>query len=855
MSPKPSTANPTRGISPLGRHFTTTGVHPYDTMEWTVRDVYIGPRDAPAFEQASVEFPSSWSETAASIVAAKYFHGHLHSPEREYSLRQLIDRVVSSITSWGMQQGHLRVESEAETFAAELTHLLVHQMVAFNSPVWFNVGVQEQPTTSACFILGVEDTMASVLDWNSIEGRIFGGGSGAGVNLSRVRADGEPISGGGFASGPLSFMRGADTWAGAIKSGGAGRGAKMVVLDDNHPDIGSFITAKAAEEAKAQVLRQAGFDVGPNGEHAFSLHFQNTNHTVRLSDAFMKAVDDDRLWHLTARACGEVVDEVSARHLLSKIATAAWQVGDPGVQFADTVNAWHTTPAAGPIRSSNPCGEFLHVDDSACNLASLNLMAFASRDGIVDIVSLRQAVDVMLTAQDILIDAAAYPTTSIECNSRRLRPLGLGFTNLGALLMSAGVPYDSHESRHIAAGIASLVTARAYRRSSELARILGCYEGFMENRTAHIAVLTAHREASRHLDLSRTFADVALAAFEDWTTVSDEATRTGIRNSQVTALAPAGTISLVMDCDTTGIEPAFSLVTSKALAGGGTVVRANGTVAAGLASLGYEGESVGRWLDHVRLHGSLTDAALPAKHRQVFACAVGRDAISWRGHVEMLAALQPHVSGGISKTVNLPTEATPQDIYDLYVHAWGRGVKSLTVYRDGCRGTQVLHAVATRADGTRQARGSNEETPKEDRRLDSVRGATCSVMHEFCIGGKVGTIVATVDSAGAVRQVSIESFGGDDLRIRGLSTAFACALSSALDGGVPLGEVCRSFVGRRFEPQGATTTPELPETSSLPDYVVRWLALRFGSVELQEELGLATPDVMQVRACRTGGCS
>ena len=679
---------------------------PADGIAWERRDArLLDHRDGSvAFEQLGVEVPAGWSQNATNILAQKYFRGPLGTPEREWSLRQVVDRVVGTITEWGDGDGYFADESEASLFRAELSYLLYAQRAAFNSPVWFNIGVAGVPQqASACFILSVDDTMESILEWYAEEGRIFKGGSGAGVNLSRIRASSEPLSGGGTASGPVSFMRGADASAGTIKSGGkTRRAAKMVVLDADHPDIEAFIWCKAREERKSRALAAAGFDMGVDGADSNSVQYQNANNSVRVTDGFMGAAAEGRDWDLTARADGAVLKRVAARSILRQMAEAAWECADPGVQFATTINRWHTASVTGPITASNPCSEYVHLDDSACNLASINLLSFLDDDGSFDVSGFRRAVQVVFAAQEILVGHADYPTQAIADTTGAFRQVGLGYANLGALLMAMGLPYDSDEGRAVAAAITALMTGEAYLTSTRLAERMGPFAGFHANREPMLRVLDQHRTAAASIDEDLAPADLLEAAQLAWDEACERADRYGVRNSQATVLAPTGTIGLIMDCDTTGIEPDLGLVKSKRLVGGGTMHMVNTTVPRALRRLGYDDEQVRRINDHIAEHHDVVGAPLEAEHRAVFACSLGDDAISTSGHIGMMAAVQPFLSGAISKTVNMPAGATVDDVEKLFIGAWRLGLKSVAIYRDCSKVGQPL-TVGT-ADGSREPR-------------------------------------------------------------------------------------------------------------------------------------------------------
>lgn len=865
------------------RYFTSPGVHPFDSVEWEIRDALIGFGGNVSFEQKDVEFPTTWSQNATNIVAQKYFRGKLDSPTRERSVKQMIGRVAGTISDWGRQRGYFASAEDGDAFEAELTYILLHQMAAFNSPVWFNVGFEEQPQCSACFILSVEDTMDSILDWNTREGRIFRGGSGSGINLSNIRGSMETLSKGGTASGPVSFMRGADAWAGTIKSGGkTRRAAKMVVLDVDHPDIREFIWCKAKEEDKARALAKAGFDMSLDGDGMKSIQYQNANNSVRLTDEFMQAVENGDEWHLRARATGEPIGEpLDARELMREIADAAWQCADPGVQYDTVINKWHTSPNSGRINASNPCSEYMHVDDSACNLSSLNLMKFRKADGSFDVRTYEHAIDIMLLAQEIIVGPSSYPTEEIGVNARAFRQLGLGYANLGAFLMSNGLPYDSEEGRGAAAAITSLMTGRAYLQSAKIAAAIGPYERYAENREAHNSVMRMHRDASYAIP-DATCTDTAL--LEASRTVWDEAVDTGelygYRNAQATVLAPTGTISFLMDCDTTGVEPDFSLVKYKTLVGGGTMTIANRTVPLALKTLGYTPEQISQIEAHVAEHNSMTGApSLKAEHMPVFDVAVGENAIAYMGHITMMGAVQPFLSGAISKTVNMPGESTVEDIADAYVQAWRLGVKALAIYRDGSKNTQVLgnteaaEAIVDIAELAAQAGLLTEAEvearvaaavaevnakaaqavlaapaapsvagpkPAERRRMQRERE---SITHKFSIGGHEGYITAGKYENGDVGEIFLTDIGKEGSTMRGMMNSFATAISISLQYGVPLETLVQKFAYMRFEPEGITQNPEIPFAKSMPDYIMRWLASRFLDTDAQEELGILTPEV------------
>ncbi|HSD79126.1 MAG TPA: vitamin B12-dependent ribonucleotide reductase [Solirubrobacteraceae bacterium] len=854
------------------RLFTQPGVHPFDTVEWERRDARIGHGDRVAFEQHDVEFPTTWSQNATNIVAQKYFRGQLGAPSRERSVKQMISRVAGTIADWGRARGYFATLDDSDAFEDELSFILLHQMAAFNSPVWFNVGFEEQPQCSACFILSVQDTMDSILDWNTREGRIFRGGSGSGINLSNIRGSMEPLSKGGTASGPVSFMRGADAWAGTIKSGGkTRRAAKMVVLDIDHPDIREFIWCKAKEEDKAEALARAGFDMSIDGEGFTSIQYQNANNSVRVTDDFMLAVEADGEWRTIARTTGEPVGEpLQARELMREIAEAAWRCADPGVQYDTTINQWHTCPNSGRINASNPCSEYMHVDDSACNLASINLMKFRREDGSFDVGRFGHVVDVMLLAQEIVVGPSSYPTEEIAVNARAFRQLGLGYANLGALLMANGMPYDSDAGRGTAAAITALMTGRAYAQSAKVAAAIGPYERYAENREPHNAVMRMHRDASYAIP-DATCADTALldAARTAWEEAVELGERFGYRNAQATVLAPTGTISFLMDCDTTGIEPDFSLVKFKELVGGGQMTIVNRTIPMALRTLGYAGGEIAQIEAHVDEHATIVGApGLKAEHLPVFDVAVGERAISHMGHIKMMGAVQPFISGAISKTVNMPHEATVEDVADAYLQAWRLGIKALAIYRDGSKTAQALRtesqvakgAPVTAEEAQAAAAAAGERLYRQDevdalvaeaatrargegserRRMPRERK---SITHKFSVGGHEGYVTAGMYEDGSVGEIFLTDIGKEGSTLRGMMNSFATAISIALQYGVPLDTLVQKFAYMRFEPEGITMNPEIPFAKSMPDYIMRWLASRFLDADTQEELGILTPEV------------
>jgi len=827
----------TTGLT-VERRFTTSGVHPFDEIEWEIRDAVIGDPANPAFEQRGVEFPKSWSQNAANIVAQKYFRGKLGSPERESSVKQMISRVAGTIAGWGREGGYFASETDGDAFEAELTHILLHQKAAFNSPVWFNVGFEEHPQCSACFILSVDDTIESILQWNTKEGMIFRGGSGSGINLSNIRGSAEHLSKGGLASGPVSFMRGADAWAGTIKSGGkTRRAAKMVVLNVDHPDIEDFVSCKANEEDKAAALRDAGFDMSIDGEGFNSIQYQNANNSVRVTDEFMQAVEAGESWDLVARNGGETVKTVDARDLMRQIADAAWRCADPGMQYDTIINRWHTCPASGRINASNPCSEYMHVDDSACNLASLNLMRFRREDGSLDVEDFEHAVDTVLLAQEIVVGPSSYPTEQIGRNARAFRQLGLGYANLGAYLMSNGMPYDSDEGRSVAAAITALMTGRGYRKSAEIAAAVGPYEAYAENRKPHNAVMRMHRDASYEIDESIFDHELVEAARRSWDDAVELGDEHGYRNAQATVLAPTGTISFLMDCDTTGIEPDFSLVKFKELVGGGQMTIVNRSVPLALRTLGYSESEIEQIEAHINEHSTIVGApGLKDEHLEVFDVAVGERAISHMGHIKMMAAAQPFISGAISKTVNLPQSASVDDIADAYTQGWMLGLKALAIYRDGSKTAQAL-----RTDAQDEAQTPPEEATRPARRRMPVERQ--SITHKFSIAGHEGYITAGMYEDGTPGEIFLTDIGKEGSTIKGLMNAFATSVSIGLQYGVPLETLVRKFSYMRFEPEGITKNPEIPFAKSLPDYIMRWLASRFGDADLHEDLGILTPEV------------
>jgi ribonucleoside-diphosphate reductase alpha chain len=819
------------------RFFTIAGRDPFDEIEWETRDAYIPGKDRPVFEQRGVEFPKFWSQTATNIVAQKYFRGRLASPERERSVKQMVGRVVDTISAWGRDGGYFASDEEAEAFESELKALLVNQYVAFNSPVWFNVGFEEKPQCSACFILSIDDSMESILDWIRREGVIFRGGSGSGVNLSKLRSSREQLSKGGYASGPVSFMRGADASAGTIKSGGkTRRAAKMVVLDVDHPDVEEFIWCKAREERKARVLEQSGYDMSLDSPDWASIQYQNANNSVRVTDAFMAAAAEDRDWNLTARTDGTVLETLNARELLHQIAEAAWECADPGVQYDTTINSWHTCPNTGRINASNPCSEYMHIDDSACNLASLNLMKFRREDGELDVEAFEHAVDTVILAQEILVGYSSYPTPEIERNAKAFRQLGLGYANLGALLMARGLPYDSDEGRAYAAAITALMTGRAYRKSAEVAARMGPYAGYRRNAAAMIGVIAKHRAAVGNIENAHAVpTDLLSACRQAWDDALDAGELHGYRNAQATVLAPTGTISFMMDCDTTGVEPDFSLVKSKKLVGGGEITIVNKTVPLGLERLGYAPSEIEQMVAFIDERNTIVGAPfVKTEHYPVYDCAVGDRAIHYLGHVKMMGAVQPFISGAISKTVNMPESVTVDDVMQLYVDAWKLGVKAIAIYRDNCKVAQPL--------STKDKETISTTAPvqlRERKRLPDDRN---EVGRKFRVGEYEGYIHVGLYADGTPGDVFVD-IAKEGTTLAGLMNSFMISVSLGLQYGVPLEVYVSKFAHMRFEPSGLTNDEDIRVAKSLVDYIFRWLGKKFLTADQQEEVGILSPEV------------
>ena len=828
----------------IERLYTTEGVHPYDEVTWERRDVVQTnwKSGEVVFEQRGVEFPDFWSVNASTIVTTKYFRGAVGTEQREWSLRQLLDRVVLTYVKAGREYGYFRTEQDAEIFEHELTYMLLNQVFSFNSPVWFNVGTVSPQQVSACFILAVDDTMDSILNWYKEEGLIFKGGSGAGLNLSRIRSSKELLkSSGGTASGPVSFMRGADASAGTIKSGGATRrAAKMVVLDVDHPDIEEFIETKVREEDKIRVLRDAGYDMDLGGKDITSVQYQNANNSVRVSDLFMHAVENGEPFGLTARMDGSVIETIDAKKLFRTMAEAAWACADPGIQYDDTINDWHTNPETGRINASNPCSEYMSLDNSSCNLASLNLLTFLKDDDTFDAERFARAVEFVITAMDISICFADFPTEAIGDTTRRYRQLGIGYANLGALLMATGLPYDSDGGRAFAAAITSLMTGTAYKRSAELAGIVGPYEGYARNIDGHKRVMRKHAAANDNVrTITSLDGDVLKFANKAWEKGLKIGEKNGWRNAQASVLAPTGTIGFMMDCDTTGIEPDFSLVKFKKLVGGGSMQIVNQTIPRALTRLGYAGETVEAIVEYIAQHGHVVNApGLKPDHYEVFDTAMGQRAIRPMGHVRMMAAVQPFLSGAISKTVNLPETATVEEIADVYVQGWRLGLKALAVYRDNCKVGQPL-SDGKKADEAEPVAAAPEvriEYRPRRRRLPKSR---ISRTTSFSVAGAEGYMTSGQYDDGNLGEVFLK-LGKQGSTLAGVMDAFSIAVSIGLQYGVPLEQFAQKFTNLKFEPAGVTDDPDVRMAQSIMDYIFRRLALDYLSFDERAELGIHT---------------
>ena len=809
------------------RFFTHRGIHPFDEIEWEKRTAIISnDRGEKIFEQKDVEIPKSWSMTATNVVVSKYFYGQLGTAERETSIRQLVDRVAKSYYTWGVKDGYFASEEDAEIFYHELLFLLVNQFMSFNSPVWFNVGVEKVPQCSACFINSVTDSMNSILELAKTEGMLFKYGSGTGSNLSTLRSSKEHITGGGTASGPVSFMKGYDAFAGVIKSGGkTRRAAKMVILNVDHPDIVSFINCKVEEEKKAWALIDAGYDGGfnvPGGAYD-SVFYQNANHSIRVSDEFMKAVLEDKEFWTKAVKGGTLVDRFRARDLMKQIADAAWICGDPGIQFDSTINNWHTCSGTAPIRSSNPCSEYMFLDDSACNLASLNLMKFRRANGDLDVEAFKKAIQVTITAMEISVDNSSYPTPAITQNSHDYRPLGLGYANLGAMLMSRGVAYDSEEGRTLTAAITSLMCGEAYKQSAKIAEAQGPFSGFGVNREPMLNVMAKHGIHAERIDKNAVEASLWEAQCDVWKDVIELGKKYGIRNSQTTVLAPTGTIGFMMDCDTTGIEPDIALVKYKKMSGGGLMKIVNQTVPEALTKLAYDDEQIEHIISYIDKNDTIEGAPhLKEEHLPVFDCAFkpanGKRAIHYMGHIKMMAAAQPFLSGAISKTVNMPTDVTEEDIMKAYTEAWRLGLKAIAVYRDGCKRTQPL---STSLDKKKEKQQTTNKPAR--RHLPDERQ---SLTHKFSIAGHEGYITVGMFEDGSPGELFI-TMSKEGSTISGLMDSLATSVSIALQYGVPLKVLVDKFSHARYEPSGFTNNPDIPIAKSVSDYIFRWLGKKF----------------------------
>lgn len=845
----------------IRRHFTEEGKDPFSYVTWDKRDSRISNyRDGSiAFEQLGVEVPNFWSVNATNILAQKYFRGTLNTPGRETSLKQVVDRIVDTITVWGTKDGYFTDSATAQAFSDELKYVLIHQMAAFNSPVWFNIGVQDVPQqASACFILSVDDEMNSILNWYAEEGIIFKGGSGAGVNLSRIRSSKEHLKGGGTASGPVSFMRGADASAGTIKSGGkTRRAAKMVILDVSHPDIEEFVWCKAIEENKARALKAAGFDMDLDGKDSFSIQYQNANNSVRITDEFMEAVLSDSDWNLIAVTTGEIVETVKAKDLLNQISRAAWECADPGIQYDTTINNWHTAPNHGRISASNPCSEYLHVDNSACNLASLNLMKFLRLDNTFDIDAYVHTATLVFIAQDILVGNADYPTEKIGENSHRFRQLGIGYANLGALLMTLGLPYDSDRARAVAGALTAILTGNSYLTSVRMARTLGPFTGYTDDKEAMQRVLDMHKSRVDEIDSTLVPEELITSAKKIWLDTVESSLVYGVRNAQASVLAPTGTIGLLMDCDTTGVEPDLALVKMKKLVGGGTMSIVNQGVARALNRLGYQGKAADDIVAYINAHGTIVGApGLDPQDLPVFACSMGDNTIHYLGHVKMMAAVQPFISGAISKTVNMPEDVTVEDIEALYVDAWKMGVKAVAIYRDNCKVAQPLSTSKKSnndtelvTEGDLEARISELEASLATQHAEAVtrpvrarlprrrRSSTFAFRVSDCEGyvtvgeydnGRPGEVFMKVSKQGST--------------LAGVMDAFSISVSLGLQHGVPLSTFVKKYTNMRFEPAGMTDDADLRIATSLVDYIFRRLAIDYLTFDERSDLGILTSE-------------
>ena len=849
------------------RRFTDGKMSPFDAVEWERRTAQIGnDKGQVIFRQDNIEVPKGWSQTATNIVASKYFHGKPNSPEREGSVRQLIGRVVDTIVRWGEEGGYFATPESKNSFRDELAHLLVEQKMAFNSPVWFNVGVQAKPQCSACFINSVQDNMDSIMNLAKTEGMLFKWGSGTGTNFSSLRGSHESLSGGGIASGPVSFMKGFDAFAGVIKSGGkTRRAAKMVILNVEHPDIVEFIESKMKEERKAHVLIEQGYNSAIDGEAYASVFFQNANHSVRVTDDYMRAVEEDRDWWTHNVNDGKPLEKHSARELLKMMADSAWHCGDPGMQYDTTINRWHTCKATDRIFASNPCSEYMFLDDTACNLASINLLKFLGSNGVFDAEGFRHAVDITITAQEILVDNASYPTERIARNSHDYRPLGIGYANLGALLMSLALPYDSEGGRDFCGAITALMTGEAYAQSARIAERMGPFGGYLRNRDSMLDVIRMHRDSLRPIKEENVQPSLLHAAQESWDTALAIGERFGYKNSQVSVLAPTGTIGFMMDCDTTGIEPDLALVKQKRLVGGGVIKIVNNTVPQALMRLGYAAEQVSQIVDYIDANAKIEGApSLKSEHLPVFDCSLtpmgGGRSISWRGHLHMMAAAQPFLSGAISKTINMPEESTIEDITEAYIESWKLGIKAVAIYRDNSKRSQPLSAAAGKkqdekasiavagpeavATAPKLEVGSPEQQElfarTRRRKLPNERD---SITHKFSIGGHEGYLTVGKYEDGAPGEIFIK-MAKEGSTLSGIMDAFALSVSIALQYGVPLRALVDKFANSRFEPSGYTGNPQIRYAKSIVDYIGRWLGGKFISQDyLDKDAAIAEADI------------
>jgi ribonucleoside-diphosphate reductase alpha chain len=837
-------AAPAPGLA-FERYYTTPGVDPFDTVEWEQRDAVISnERGEKVFEQRGVEMPKFWSQTATNVVVSKYFRGQLGAPDRERSVRQLIGRVADTLAGWGRRGGYFATEEDAQTFHAELKHILLYQYACFNSPVWFNVGIEEKPQCSACFINAAEDTMDSILTLAKTEGMLFKYGSGTGSNLSKLRSSREPLAGGGTASGPVSFMKGFDAFAGVIKSGGkTRRAAKMVILDIDHPDIEDFIRCKEKEERKAWALIDAGYEGGFNvqGGAYDSIAYQNANHSVRVTDEFMQSVLADGEWQTVARISKKPMQTFKARHLMKEIAEAAWVCGDPGMQYDTTINDWHTCAGTDRIYASNPCSEYMFLNDTACNLASLNLMRFFDAEAGFDVESFRHTCEVVISGMEIIVGNASYPTPRIGENSHKFRPLGIGYANLGALLMARGLPYDSDSGRDYAAAITALMSGASYAQSARIAAALGPFEEYELNREPMLRVMRKHRDATKRIDAAHVPMDLLQAAKKSWDEVVELGEEHGLRNSQISVLAPTGTIAFMMDCDTTGVEPDIALVKYKKLVGGGMIKIVNNTVPAALKRLGYDKDEVRAIVEFIDEHDTIEGApALKVEHLPVFDCAFkpaqGSRSIHYMGHLKMLAAVQPYISGAISKTINMPEESTPEEILQAYVEGWQMGLKAIAIYRDNCKRSQPL---STKKDEQpAQAVVPLQERRAVRRKLSDERRA---ITHKFSINDHEGYLTVGLYDDGQPGEIFLV-MAKEGSTISGLMDSFATSISIALQYGVPLQTLVDKFSHTRFEPSGFTKNPEIPIAKSITDYIFRWLASKFLSREDKAAAGVILRD-------------